>query len=544
MRPRDNDIGLLFTGYLSLRRMGITRSYLSADTGASLRIHEATVIDADYGYAGGEISGSIKLKAGMHPFRLCYIRRGDRVPSLTFSWSGPGFSKQPVTENALRRDVAGAARPAAQNDSARTEQDVPISIDVLANDSDDGMPSPLTLLTIGQPRSGRAVINAGQILYMPDSNFLGEDWFAYTISDGQFTARRRRRSMCFSPMAVIGFLSTKAPGLSRRRRVAVQRRSWSGLQTIPRRWVAGKFNQALRFDGVSQQVVVDGFKGIGGSHSRTVSAWIKTIEANNSIAIVSWGDISAGGEWTFLVQNSTEPKGTLRLDLGDGDLVGGAPVNDGRWHHVACVLDSVAGAWSTNIQFYVDGRPDAAIGGAPVAVQTATQEDVLIGSDRQNHAFKGAIDEVRIYDHALTAAEVAGQYNATKQSAVAWHRRYFGDGSINWNSDSDGDGVSRLGEYAFGGQPHIADSENTKIDPEIAGDHLLVGFNRRTAGSAELIYEVQGSPDLARWSLLSGADASVAPSATLPGFERVIFRAEPTVEAESPLFVRILVRWE
>ena len=53
VRPRDNGIGLLFSGYLVAPADGDYTFYLSADTGALLRIHDATVIDADYGYLGG-----------------------------------------------------------------------------------------------------------------------------------------------------------------------------------------------------------------------------------------------------------------------------------------------------------------------------------------------------------------------------------------------------------------------------------------------------------------------------------------------------------
>jgi len=103
-RPRDNDLGMLFTGYLEIPRAGNYTFYLAADTGALLRIHEATVIDADYGYpAGQEVSGGIQLQAGLHPFRLYYARQNQGKPMLQFSWSGPGIAKEPVPAGIFRR---------------------------------------------------------------------------------------------------------------------------------------------------------------------------------------------------------------------------------------------------------------------------------------------------------------------------------------------------------------------------------------------------------------------------------------------------------
>jgi hypothetical protein len=105
---REQNVGMLFTGYLDIPRAGYYTFYLTADTGALLRIHEATVIDADYGYlAGAERSGRIRLQAGLHPFRLYYARRNQGQPKLEFSWEGPGVTRALVPATAFRR------RPAA-----------------------------------------------------------------------------------------------------------------------------------------------------------------------------------------------------------------------------------------------------------------------------------------------------------------------------------------------------------------------------------------------------------------------------------------------
>lgn len=103
-RTRDNDIGMFFTGYLNIPTDGDYTFYLEADTGAVLRIHDATVIDADFGYVGGrELSGSARLQAGLHPFRLYYARRNSGTPSLKFSWSGPNIPKQIIPDEVFRR---------------------------------------------------------------------------------------------------------------------------------------------------------------------------------------------------------------------------------------------------------------------------------------------------------------------------------------------------------------------------------------------------------------------------------------------------------
>lgn len=102
-RTRDNNIGMRFMGYVNVPRDGDYTFYLTVDTGALLRIHDITVIDADFGYAGGtEASGGVRLQAGLHPFRLYYARGSKGVPSLNFSWSGPEIPKEPIPAGAFK----------------------------------------------------------------------------------------------------------------------------------------------------------------------------------------------------------------------------------------------------------------------------------------------------------------------------------------------------------------------------------------------------------------------------------------------------------
>ena len=41
-------------------------------------------------------------------------------------------------------------------------------------------------------------------------------------------------------------------------------------------WTVGKVGSALSFDGVDDEVIATGYKGISGSTPRTIAAWIKT----------------------------------------------------------------------------------------------------------------------------------------------------------------------------------------------------------------------------------------------------------------------------
>ncbi len=99
LAPRS---GVLLTGYLRVPADGDYTFTLRADGGAVLRLHQATLIDADYGYRNGTtVTGTIKLRAGLHPLRLAYRTHGGNRPALELQWSGPGFASQPLPASAL-----------------------------------------------------------------------------------------------------------------------------------------------------------------------------------------------------------------------------------------------------------------------------------------------------------------------------------------------------------------------------------------------------------------------------------------------------------
>ena len=115
VRPRDNDIGLLFIGYLKAPADGDYTFFLSTDTRALLRLHAATVLDADFGYGfeqPSEITGRITLKAGLHPIRLYYVHGTKGTPALDLRWSGPGIAKEPIPAEVFFRAEEFSARRA------------------------------------------------------------------------------------------------------------------------------------------------------------------------------------------------------------------------------------------------------------------------------------------------------------------------------------------------------------------------------------------------------------------------------------------------
>ena len=75
--------------------------------------------------------------------------------------------------------------PVASGDSTTTDEDTPVNIDVLSNDSDPDMDVLNTTVIVNSPSNGIATLKAdGTIDYTPNADFSGQDSFVYRISDG------------------------------------------------------------------------------------------------------------------------------------------------------------------------------------------------------------------------------------------------------------------------------------------------------------------------------------------------------------------------
>ncbi|MEX0312448.1 MAG: beta strand repeat-containing protein, partial [Tateyamaria sp.] len=74
--------------------------------------------------------------------------------------------------------------PVAANDTAATNEDTAVTIDVLSNDS-DAESSSLLIAEASNGSNGTVEIVNGQLVYTPEANFFGTDSFTYRAGDGQ-----------------------------------------------------------------------------------------------------------------------------------------------------------------------------------------------------------------------------------------------------------------------------------------------------------------------------------------------------------------------
>lgn len=171
-------------------------------------------------------------------------------------------------------------------------------------------------------------------------------------------------------------------------------------------WVAGQIGNALDFDGTNDFV---DFASIDVGDTFTIAAWIKpdssgtgldTIVANSSNMATTDGFrffIKDDGQITFETGNGS---------AGAGLLSAAGVINFDQWNHVAVEVDRASGSGT----IYHDGV-DVTVGGA-TRTDFNTTSDGEIGRMEGgfSEVFKGVIDDVRIYDYALSGAEIGALY--------------------------------------------------------------------------------------------------------------------------------------
>ncbi len=176
-------------------------------------------------------------------------------------------------------------------------------------------------------------------------------------------------------------------------------------------WVAGIIGGALEFDGVDDYVNIDGWKGIcidpadpnSLQPAFSISCWFKT---TGNGELVTWGTDSGGQRLSYRINN-----GRIRTEHGSGNLQGDITCNDDAWHHFALTVMEGAAILTPETLIWLDGAVDvrASTDGDTDTYNLTPGDDVSIGrrSVRDDRYFPGTIDDVRIYDYALSEAEIA-----------------------------------------------------------------------------------------------------------------------------------------
>ena len=167
--------------------------------------------------------------------------------------------------------------------------------------------------------------------------------------------------------------------------------------------VDGMFDDALVFNG-NDYIVIDSVADATAlNNALTWESWIKTTDFSDNV-LGGWNTSANGNLFWFRVHNEL---GDRFLQIYDGVSHNSQKdVSDGIWHHIAVIYDN------GNTTAYIDGEID--IGPYSRSRTFSSSDKVTIGAEWDSGVlsgyFNGIIDEVRIYNKALSSAEIQQLY--------------------------------------------------------------------------------------------------------------------------------------
>jgi hypothetical protein len=171
------------------------------------------------------------------------------------------------------------------------------------------------------------------------------------------------------------------------------------------RTTGGKFGGALTFNGTSGRVTVANAPSLQLATAMTLEAWVLPTTVNNA-----WRDVVYKGNDNYYLMGTSDR--TSRP--GGGGIIGGGSsttaafgttaLTANTWTHIAVTYDGA------NVRFYVNGAQVSSVAKTGL-IATSTNPLTIGGDPIYGQYFKGTIDEVRVYNRALTAAELQTDMN-------------------------------------------------------------------------------------------------------------------------------------
>ena len=194
------------------------------------------------------------------------------------------------------------------------------------------------------------------------------------------------------------------------------------------RIVPGKVGEALEFNGIDQAVNVgdpaDGSLDFGAKTDFTLEAWAMPEDTGSSMRIIDKKD---GSDVGYMLEHNIKDGFQNYANDGQGGisrvLEGGTHFN--QWVHVVGVFERKG-----HVELFLDGESVRRTpSDSPGRENINTNSPFYIGRRPTGERWKGLIDEVRVYNRALTKAEVKQNFGAQRLAveasgklAITWGR--------------------------------------------------------------------------------------------------------------------------
>jgi rhamnogalacturonan endolyase len=310
---------------------------------------------------------------------------------------------------------------------------------------------------------------------------------------------------------------------------------WNGTLAGAATFSAGKYFNAVSLPGANTDRVTLPANVAGALNDLTICAWVKPS------AIATWSRVFDFGTGTnnylfFTPRASTTGFARFAIrtpEVAEEIIDGTAALTSGAWTHVAVTISGSTGT------LYVNGVATGTNTGMtlkPASLGSTTQNYLGDSQFALDPSFNGLVDDFRIFNRALTAAEVAAfvlpnyenwqaQYFTAAQSAIATP-----------GADANNDGYKNLLAYALATSPWSNLAGSLPV-AQRSGGYLTTTFRRRLV-SSDITYSVEVSGDLATWAP-ANSETDVMPIDAET--EQVTVRDNVQATGQSRRFLRIRI---
>ncbi|MFH0892368.1 MAG: DUF2341 domain-containing protein [Candidatus Falkowbacteria bacterium] len=172
---------------------------------------------------------------------------------------------------------------------------------------------------------------------------------------------------------------------------------------------SGKYKSGGSFDGTNDYVNADDSSSLDLVTEGTISAWIKRDTVAANVGIVAKGTTTSIGTHNYRLSIDSSNLVSFQVGApGTSDIISADTLYTytGEWHHIAASWSTIENSMRIYIDGILDGSDNCGItpytNDAPVSIGQ-------IGGDTWR--FDGQIDEVKIWNYALTPNQISQEYN-------------------------------------------------------------------------------------------------------------------------------------
>lgn len=241
-------------------------------------------------------------------------------------------------------------------------------------------------------------------------------------------------------------------------------------------WTTGYYDGALTFNGgLNQYVTVPDVASLRLSGSWTVASWVNLSglpSGGNRIKLMERQDSSGYVNYGLALDNNADCGGIAWHALFNDTSGAGynvcyiTTINMGVWYHAAAVWDSSA----SSLMLYLNG---ALVGTQNFAGHTPTVNagsNLTFATGHSSEYLKGTMDDARLYNRALSAAEISTLYN--------WHTYPATTGLVGYWKFDESSGTAAADSSGNGNTGALVNGPAFTSAGKLAGAITLNGSNQ------------------------------------------------------------------